>query len=225
MDGILTLGRNLNRREIAVIRESGVRTVSLYEKIPGFISLLIDEHAAGIAAADYLYSRGHRQVGILAYRIGVARWYGRVTGFLERAAQLGLSVPKDANCITSGGILGSERRVARELFRDFLKSGSPVRCFWVPSDYLAFGVLEEMDERGLRLGQDVSILSYDNLEGTGYAPWGKPRLSSFEPPLAEIGKKAAALLAEEAGDDGTECRMFQPHLVDRGSVGAGPVTP
>lgn len=219
VDGIVTLGRNLSLREAAVIRESGLRAVSLYERLDGCVALLIDERAAGRAAADYLWARGHRRVGILAQNVRLKRWCGRWTGFLERAAQIGLEVPeKDRLFVGPEDVQGSERRIARELFRQWRRSGSAVRCFWIPSDYLAFGVVEELDERGLQLGRDFSVLSYDNFEGMGYAPWRKPRLSSFEPPLAEIGQKAAALLTAEAGGDGTDCLVFHARLVDRGSV-------
>ncbi|MDD5704765.1 MAG: LacI family DNA-binding transcriptional regulator [Kiritimatiellae bacterium] len=220
VDGIVTLGRNLSRRETEVIRASGIRAVSLYEKLAGFVSLLIDEEAAGRAAADYLYERGHRRAGILAHDIRVKRWSGRLTGFRERAAQIGLEVPAEAELLSGPDedIAGSERRVARERFRRFLADGAAVRCLWVPSDYLAFGVVEEMDEQGLRLGRDFSVLSYDNFEGMGLAPWGKPRLTSFCPPLAEIGQRAAAILAGEVRGNEPDCLRFLPQLVERGSV-------
>ncbi|MDD5704762.1 MAG: LacI family DNA-binding transcriptional regulator [Kiritimatiellae bacterium] len=224
VDGIVTLGRNLSRREADVIRASGIRAVSLYEKLAGFASLLIDEEAAGRAAADYLYERGHRQAGILAQDIRVKRWTGRLRGFRERAAQIGLEIPAEAELLIGPDedIAGSERRVARELFRKYVAGGAAVRCLWVPSDYLAFGVVEEMDEQGLHLGRDFSVLSYDNFEGMGLAPWGKPRLTSFCPPLADIGRSAAEILVAEADGKGPDCRQFQARLVVRGSVADGP---
>ncbi|MBI4023415.1 MAG: substrate-binding domain-containing protein [Verrucomicrobia bacterium] len=226
VDGVVVLGRNLSAAEITAVRKSGVRAVSLYEKINGFHSLTIDEFAAGRAAAEFLYERGHRQAAVLALRYDVERWEGRTLGFLQRAAEIGIEVPKSARFWASiPETFGAERMTARRLFLRFLESESPIRCLYVPSDYLAFGVLEILDEQGLRLGTDFSVLSYDNLEGTGCAPWGVPRLTSFEPPYVAVGVKAADILIDQENENGATGATFQPKLVERGSVAKVVVPP
>lgn len=219
VDGILVQGRNLSSREISAIRKSGMPTVSLYEKIDGFWSLTVDEYGAGQAAAEYLWECGHRRVAIIAPRHGVERWDGRIHGFLKRAAEIGLEVPKAATTMVERATgMGSERIVGRRLFRGLLKRAPAIRCVYVPSDYYAFGVLDVMDEHRLRVGKDVSLLSYDNLEGKGHGPWKSPRLTSYDPPHDLMGIRAADLLAGQAGAGGERHFVFQPRRMDRNSV-------
>lgn len=219
VDAIVTFGRNLTDREIRMIRASGMPAVSLYEKIDGLDSLTIDEWSAGRAAADYLYQCGHREAAVIAHLPATKRWQGRVLGFLERAQELNLAVPESHRLYSDAfDLLGNERRVARELFGKFLENGVPARCLYVPSDYLAFALVELLDERGLRLGRDISLLSYDNLEGHGYRPWPTPRLTSLDPPHSAIAIQAAEILIGHSEANGKQHLVFHPQLVERDSV-------
>ncbi|MBI4025413.1 MAG: LacI family DNA-binding transcriptional regulator [Verrucomicrobia bacterium] len=223
VDGIIVQGRNLSAEEIAAIRESKIRTVSMFENIRGFHSLAVDEFRAGRVAAEYLYQRGHRQAAIIAGLHHVERWDGRIRGFVQRSAEIGLEVPESAqHFVDAAKWVHSERVIGRKLFRQFLRSEPSIRCLYVPSDYYAFGVVDELDEQGLRLGADFSLLSYDNLEGAGHAPWGAPRLTTFEPPSAEIGGKAADLIVAQSESSKPTQTIFTPELVERSSVANGP---
>jgi len=219
VDGIVVQGRNLAPKEIAQIRRSKLRTVSLYEKIEGFHSLEVDEFAAGQMAAEYLYECGHRQVGLIASRMPQERWAGRARGFLARAAELGIDVPDSAQVYwddVSQSTAG--RHVGRELFQQYARKSESIRCLYVPSDYLSFGVVDAIDERGWKLGRDFSLLSYDNLEGAGQTPWGRPRLTSFDPPYGEIGTCAADILADSSFSEQDGAAVSRPKLIERDSV-------
>lgn len=219
VDGIVTIGRNLTPTQIKKIRASGIRAISLFHKINGFFSLMFDEWGAGRAAADYLYACGHRQSAVLAHRYADKRWNGRIDGFLERAAEIGLEVPPSAQFYTDAlGLSGTAHEIGQQLFRKFLKIRPPIRCIYCPSDHFAFGILAAMDEHGLREGKDLSILSYDNLEGIGAQPWSSPRLTSFAPSKAAIGNMAAEILVGSRKEEKPGVFTFMPRLVIRDSV-------
>lgn len=221
VDGIVVQGRTLSPAEIAQIHASGIPSVSLYENLDGFHSLTIDEFATGQAAAEYLYQCGHRQAAVLAHPTNVERWEGRLRGFFQRASELGLETPASAQFYSdTPDIVGSERLVGRRLFEQFHRAATRIRCLYVPSDYLAFGVLEAMDEAGVCLGREISLLSYDNVEGHGLTPWGQPRLTSFDPPHDALGKKAAEIFVHQpsATSPSPVQLSYAATLVERGAV-------
>lgn len=219
VDGIVVQGRNLTAREIHLIRRSKLRVVSLYEKIDGFCSLEVDEFQAGQMAAEYLHAHGHRQVAVLSQRLPVERWGGRVNGFLERAAELGMDTsPRLRFFLNHAESVVTDPAWGRELFAQYRASGTKTRCLYVPSDYLSFGVVAAADELGWQLGRDVSVLSYDNLEGVSRGPWATARLTTFDLPFRAIGETAASFLVEGTDGKPYDFHLFQPKLIERGSV-------
>lgn len=83
----------------------------------------------------------------------------------------------------------------RQLGCEYLKLPKRPAIFSV-SDYLSFGLLEVLDEAGLRHGEDYKLISYDNLEDMGICPFGKPVLTTVEYPYNLLADELIKLLAE-----------------------------
>lgn len=66
------------------------------------------------------------------------------------------------------------------------------------SDFISFGIMDVVRERGLKLGKDIKIISYDNLEKFGVSPYGEPVLTGVTLPISrmieEISKLADDIL-------------------------------
>lgn len=78
------------------------------------------------------------------------------------------------------------------IVRDLLLRTTPgaVICF---NDRLAMGAYEAFQEAGLRIPQDVSVISFDD---ASFAAWLRPGLTTFALPHRSMGKRAAELLIE-----------------------------
>lgn len=63
----------------------------------------------------------------------------------------------------------------------------------VVNDYMALGVLQALRENGIKVPQDISVLSFDN---TIYAETSYPRLTSMESPAFKVGQKAVQCIIE-----------------------------
>jgi LacI family transcriptional regulator len=66
------------------------------------------------------------------------------------------------------------------------------------NDRLAMGVYQALAESGLRVPDDVSVVSFD---GSALAGWLRPVLTSVELPFTELGALAVRRLLD-AGDHG-----------------------
>lgn len=221
VDGLVILGRNASETEVRLLQESGLPTVSIYEEIEGFYSLLTNDRGIGYQAANYLYARGHRDVAVLACRFPKDQWNQRYYSFVERAKELGMRVVQ--NCYQPAGIeknLGWEHTFAYRNAPLPLKKNGHFTAIWIPSDFLAVGAIHRYEEEGWVVGKDISVISYDNSEAHGMRYWDKPRMTSFELSREQIGICAADILC--SGKTEKKVHFFDSVLIERTSVCDGP---
>lgn len=74
-----------------------------------------------------------------------------------------------------------------------LDSDDPPDAFFVANAQMALGVLDELKRRGLRVGRDVGVITFDDAP---WAPFISPPMSVIAQPAYDIGSQAAQLLAE-----------------------------
>lgn len=221
VDGIVVLGRNMSEWECDLVREYKVRAVSLFQEIPGFHSIIVDEYNAGREAADILWGYGHRMVTLVmpaGREMFPKEWNGRINGFLERAGELGMKVyplKNHWNAAYQSEFAWNHGQLAPDFLKKLSKAEAAGKCLYVISDIYAFGIISMMDAAGLVLGKDISILGFDNLEGIGGAPWKEPRLATFDRARNTIGEKAAKLVTSSLPPATTTIPM---QFVERPSI-------
>jgi LacI family transcriptional regulator len=64
-------------------------------------------------------------------------------------------------------------------------------AIFASNDVMAFGVMEAVRDRGLRIPEDISIIGFDNIP---QAVQVSPQLTTIQQPLAEMGREAARRL-------------------------------
>jgi LacI family transcriptional regulator len=77
--------------------------------------------------------------------------------------------------------------------REMLDSGAPVTGLICLNDRVAFGAYQALQERGLRVPDDVSIASFDDDEVAAYL---RPGLTTARLPYEEMGRRAMAQLMD-----------------------------
>ncbi|HKC76700.1 MAG TPA: substrate-binding domain-containing protein [Chloroflexota bacterium] len=85
------------------------------------------------------------------------------------------------------------QKALRAACQALLDAGQRPTALVIGSDLLAAGVFQILYERRLRVPDDLSVVSYDNTLG----PYMAPPLTEAEPPTAEMGRQAVALIVEE----------------------------
>ena len=158
-----------------------------------FPVILPDELQAGRDAASQLVEAGHRDIHLVGSGPGpedvrtissAAKL--RLAGILEVLAAHDLE-PASGRAINQW--LPPEGYAAAE---SILDSGTPgaIVCF---NDRLAMGVYQALQDRGLRIPEDVSVVSFDD---ASIAAWLRPGLTTVALPHRIMGKRAADVLID-----------------------------
>jgi len=176
-----------------------------------------DNLEGGQMAADYLIRKGYRNILALQGIPDSTASMARLEGFRNSiAAHPELSIKQDVV-----GYAFSEESGYKSVMETFGKGKSYDAVFAFSSTIL-LGAIRAFHELGLRIPQDVAIISFDN---NGFLDYLDPSVTRVEQPLAEIGKLATdvlmqfiALKARRSSEKPETVQMnISPNLVVRNS--------
>lgn len=177
-------------------------------------SVLPDENAAGRDAALLLLEQGHRDAIVL---VGGARDVIRQGVFAARERLDGIEQALAAAGAGLAGFVPSAWRpdLAFDAVSEFLAGGGSASAFVCMNDKVAFGTYQAIAEAGLRVPEDVSVVSFDDSD---IAAWLRPGLTSIAIPHFEMGQLAVELMASDTTTP--EVHRLPMPIHSRGSVGA-----
>ena len=78
-----------------------------------------------------------------------------------------------------------------KMMENILNTPNSIDAVFACNDLIAIGAMEAIDNKGLKIPDDISIIGFD---GIYISKFTKPKLSTYQQPIYEIGKIAAELL-------------------------------
>lgn len=165
--------------------------------------ILPDDVGGGRAAADHIFTLGHRDVVFLGGVKDAPATRDREHGFDDAVKERGLR-PDDFLRVFGNYDIDSGYRLVRSLFAD--RRPTALVC---GNDQMALGALLALHEIGLRVPDDVSLVGYDDQEE--FADSTHPRLTTVSLPHYEIGRRAASVIMAsplpEPIDEAVPCEL------------------
>ena len=212
VEGILLLSpvidsaelERLSRRTPMVVTGRGDMTVAS-------IDTVIDDNVTGAGlAVEHLTSLGHRRIAHITGGDAPAA-LERERGFREAMITAGLRrymkiVPGD---ITDEG--------GYRAMRQLLDARSRPTAVFAANDYAAFGALNAIEEAGLSVPDEISLVGYDN---SSIGAFRHISLTSVDQPHTEMGRLAARVLHERINGSARPPRhvVLTPRLVTRATT-------
>jgi len=181
-------------------------------------TFLPDNQVGPRLAVRYLVGLGHRRILHVTNleRRTIARRFGAYRSALEEAG-----IPFDpALVLEIATPLSSDR--AYTALKELFGSGAPdFSAVFCANDHLAIGVMHALQEQGLRIPQDVSVIGYDDIP---MAALLTPPLTTVRIEREELGALAVRRLMDRAlAPTLTPIRVeLSTRLIKRESVGPPP---
>jgi LacI family transcriptional regulator len=215
IDGLVCISAEMTAEQIATVIEAGTPVVMFEREMPGFEldAVGIDNFRGAYDATSHLLQLGHRRIAFVEGLANSVLSTDRVNGCRRALQEWGIEM--DPLLLARGDYLPESGRVAAE---NFLKLSEPPTAIFAFNDLMALGVLQVLDQRGLRVPEDVAVVGFDGIPLTQYT---SPALTTVRQPLAEMGVAAIELLLARIQDEGPDEAQFirlDPELVVRDST-------
>jgi LacI family transcriptional regulator len=157
---------------------------------PGVDSVRSDDDAGAYEATQHLVERGHVRIAMIDGPPGSGM--ARRDGYRRALADAGLAVYPEPSPRTDWTREGGRTRVAALLELD----PRPTAVF-CSNDLTAIGALDAARAAGLTVPDDIAIVGFDDIEAAALVT---PALTTVVNPAIDIGRTAAAMLAERMTD-------------------------
>lgn len=177
---------------------------------PYISSILIDNKGSTYEVGRYISAQGFGSVGcILGSGFDGKQ---REEGFMEAVADYGLNLQKD--CVLNGDF--QEGR-AYEVMKEWLADPAHLlpEVIFACSDEMAYGAIRALNEKGIRIPEDLSIIGMDDIQKSAYM---HPALTTIHRPIYELGRLAASTLYDmmQNKTEGKK-QILSTYLVERES--------
>lgn len=171
----------------------------------------LNDVEAARKAVDYLIEKGHRDIGaILKLDDGQGRL--RYLGYLQALENAGLKV-SDSRMVWIDTDESKQLAYCMDKICSRLEECSAVLCY---NDQIAFQLIKLLSERGIRVPEQISVISIDDSD---LALHSEIPITSLPHPKEKLGEKAAEKLLELIGGSKRDVTYeFDTRVVERDSV-------
>lgn len=175
--------------------------------------VIADDVMAAYIATKYLMEHSHKKVVFLNANLNISAANDRLKGYQKALEEAGVAY--DDSLIFSNIIHQEDGYKIMDEVLARVEGKFSLLCF---SDYIATGAMFRIQERGLIIKEDVSIMGIDGIEMFSYF---YPSLSTVHLPKYELGVISAKLLIEMIKNPNKEKNqriICKPTLLIRGTA-------
>ena len=190
VDGILLVPARSTPEAVKMIQKQGVQVVVLDRRVPGAeVDVVRGSSTQGAyELVSYLLTLGHRRVAILSGPESVSTAQERVQGCKQALAALNTATD-DMTVIYGEFTIESGYAMARQAVA---LTPHPTALF-AANNFIAIGALKALHELGLRVPENISVVSFDDLPVSLVV---EPFLTVAAQPAYQMGQCATELLLQ-----------------------------
>lgn len=156
----------------------------------GIDEVICDAESATKTAVEHLASLGHRSIGFIGHipqedeTINEHRFNGYLRALKRSGIEFNPSLVVNTILTATGGYQATKQLIDRDTIPSALFCGN---------DTVAMGVLKALDEAGIHVPNDLSLIGFDNIEATAFT---KPALTTIDIPKKDLGRLAVKTLLD-----------------------------
>lgn len=185
-DGVVIACIDFNDPEVVELVESDIPVVTIDHEFNDKAAVVSDNYSGMRDLIDLVYEKGHRRIAYI-HGADSSTTRRRMEAYMKALSELRLDIPEDY-CKEA-----EYRSTAKSYQRtqELLDMENPPTCIFYPDDFASFGGMKAIQERGLRIPEDISIVGYD---GIRIGRQINPQLTTLKQNTELIGAKAAESL-------------------------------
>lgn len=176
---------------IDTLERTGISYVCVSPKRDAYTgpSVRMDDRAAARDMVEYLFSLGHKRIGLIKGAEDHTSSHLRFEGYKDALALRDVSIEEDI--ILEGDF--TYRSGLQSMMR-MLESQNPPTAIFACNDDMAAGAIAAAHQAGLNIPEDVSIVGFDDTQNAS-AMW--PPLTTVRQPIREMARSAIEMLGRK----------------------------
>ncbi len=192
VDGIIISGVTGKSREekeyIQSLHKKGIPVVLIDREIEDYFTniVMIDNEGAASKGIQHCLDLGHKRIGLISAPLDIKIFSDRFKGYRKTLEEKGIEF--DQSLVIEGD---QTTQSGREASKQFLSLDDPPTAIFALTDLMAIGALKEIQERDLKVPEDISVIGFDDIP---LASLVNPALTTIAQPIYEIGREAMSLL-------------------------------
>ncbi|MBD1569561.1 HTH-type transcriptional repressor PurR [Aliivibrio sp. S10_S31] len=217
VDGLLVMCSDLNEQLLTLLEKNTELPMVIMDwgpDSPRTDKIIDNSEEGGYLATKHLIENGHTHIACITGQADKVTCKERVRGFERAHADANLSFNPEWILEGDFECASASKAVDKILSIEESKRPTALFCF---NDIMALAAISKIQQSGLRVPEDISVIGYDNIELSAYF---SPPLTTIHQPKRRVGKTAVEILLERIKDKDHERRIFemQPEVVTRSSV-------
>jgi len=145
-----------------------------------------DEVKGGFLATEYLIKKGHKRIALIDGFLYKSPAKGRLEGYKKALNKYRISLD---DSIMSVGDINIEDGYERT--KQMLEKNLDFTAIFAYNDMMAFGAMQAIKEKGLRIPEDIGLVGYDDIP---YSSLISPPLTTIKLKKQELGIESVKLL-------------------------------
>ncbi|WP_434362744.1 substrate-binding domain-containing protein [Parasalinivibrio latis] len=213
VDGLVVHAKGLSDEQLIAFAKEQPAMVLINRRIDAISSrcVSLDNYRGAYLATEHLIKNGHTKIGYICSDHDIEDSRSRCQGYRDAMKANNLEVTDNFIAYGKPDEEGGEHAMIHLLGRGH--SLTAVACY---SDSMAAGVIAALDDNGIHVPSDVSVIGFD--DGL-IARYIRPRLTTIRYPIQQMAEQALHLsLSLAKGETPTGTLQFIPTLVRRYSV-------
>ena len=213
VEGIITIDTPIRfETNLPIIAVAG------HEDLDGVTNVILNHQTAAELGIEHLYSLGHRKIALIKGQEFSSDSQIRFDTILKASAKRGIKI--DESHIVQLEGLNPSPEVGFIAGKKLLSQTRDFTALFAFNDMSAIGAIRALQEAGLRVPDDVSVLGFDDIY---FAAFNYPSLTTIRQPLFEMGELATQTLLKmlsksNNGDVIPQNLTVEPKLISRNST-------
>lgn len=186
VEGIITVDTSIQESPV-------LPTVAVagHTKIDGVTNIVLDHEKAAVLALEYLKNQSHERIAFIKGTPLSSDSKDRWEAICRVAKHLGIAIDPDLVVQIESEDDAALPMSGYPLVKQLVARRKPFTALFAYNDHSAIGAMRALQEHGLRVPQDVSVVGFDDIPN---AAVNMPSLTTVRQPLRKMGEVAAEYL-------------------------------